>query len=204
MTTIKYAAITTDNNSVGLVSYYNTAAGPFTDFQAAYHATNPNQQLVDIGQSKFPEGQGWSETVVASQGSGVKQYRPKGNIFQTIDTVRTKVVQLVINKMPYFEYSGTVTFKGKTFARDHETRDDIVLLANTVSISNSFATELLPLRVLADDNTEVSIDTIHEAQDFALSMLSPLKGVYAAEADQVAAIMAMTTITQLVQYIDPR
>lgn len=199
MAFIKYAAITNDDFSVGFVSYFDAGSGSFAEFKANYEAVQTNQLIVNIDGSAFPEGQGWEQLT-----ADVVQFHPVDGIFQIVPAVKEKLCAQIAGRTPSLEYVGTAKFKGESFARDHSTRDDVVLLANTVATSPALAAELLPLRVNSIDFAEVTVDTVADAQAFALAMLSPTKTVYAEQADQIAAVQAMTTITQLIQYVDPR
>lgn len=196
MAIIKYAVISSDNGSVGFVGFFDTSTGSFSAFQASYNAANPTRSVVDITGSQFPDGQGWQ--------FANNQYTPTDGAFRGVAEVKAKVCAQVSSKTSQIEYAGFVTFRDKQFPRDHSTRDAVVLLANSVGSSAALASTLLPLKVNAIDFSELTIETVADAQDFALAMLQPLKAVYAAQAEQMAAVQAMTNITQLVQYIDPR
>lgn len=166
-------------------------------FKADFESANPGLELVDTAGSIFPSGQNWYS------GVGLYQRLPyEGN--GAFAVIQAKLLNNISLRTEEIQYSGTVTFKGEQFPRTHDTRGDVVLLATAAGSSAAMAAALLPLRVNSISMEEVTIDNVTEANDFALAMLNPLKAVYAGQADQIAAVQAMTTITQLIQYIDPR
>ena len=189
---MRYAVVSTDQFFVYSAHGYD--GSNWSTFKSSYESANPGKLLVDLGASSFPLGQGWTQ-----DSDGIYPVNP----YNKTD-VLANLITAIQFRTGELEYGGTVTFKGHELPRDHDTRDDIVLLALSCMTSTSMATELLPLRVNAIDTEEVVISNVTEAEDFALAVLSPTKSIYAGQADQIAAIKAMTTITQLVQYVDPR
>lgn len=193
--TVKYVITTTADNTAELYDIYGGM--DFAGFKVQYETDHPGKVIVEVGDSVFPAGQDWYS------GDGPYQRLPKPG-GSTFEYIQTNIIKNIVARTELIEYEGFVTFKSKQFPRDHETRDDVVLLACTSSVSPAIAAEMLPLRVNAIDFSEVTIANTTEALDFALAMLGPTKEVYADQADQIAAVKAITTIAGLVQYVDPR
>ena len=189
---MKYAVIDTANSYV--FSAHEYTGTNWTLFKSTYESEHEDKLLVDLGASMFPSGQEWSQET-----DGVYPSEPK-----SVNDVRANVLASIQRRTNDLEYNGVVTFKGQDLPRDHDTRDDVVLMAVSCISSTELAASLLPLRVNAINTAEVTIDTVADAKDFALAMLSPTKAIYANQADQIASVNAMTTITQLITYIDPR
>lgn len=192
---INYVTINPAANTALAFDTYTGA--DWAAFKANFETSNPTLRLVDIGASAFPSGQNWY--------SGVGQYQrlPYAGD-ETFAKVQQNILKNIQLRTEQLEYSGTITYGGHPFPRDHDTRDDVVLLATSAVASSALSAALLPLRVNALDGAEVVIGTVSDAENFALAMLSPLKATYAGQADQLAAVQAMTTITALCQYVDPR
>lgn len=189
---MKYAVIDTANSYV--FSAHEYTGTNWALFKTTYEEEHSDRLLIDLGASLFPSGQGWSQET-----DGTYPSEPKG-----VNDVRANVLAAIQRRTNELEYSGVVTFKSQDFPRDHDTRDAVVLMAVSCIASAELASSLLPLRVNAINTTEVTISTVADAKDFALAMLSPTKSIYANQADQIAAVNAMTAITQLITYIDPR
>lgn len=191
---MKYASINAGNTLVYFVANYT--GSDFPAFRSAYEAENPGKTLVSLGFSTFPDGQGWVQES--------NQIAPADGLPKGMADILPGIMAAIQFKTDQLEYDGTVTFKGEQFPSNHDVRDDVVLLAVSVSMDAGFASELLPLRVNSIDGSEVTIANVTEAKEFALIMLNPMKSIYAGNADQLAAVQAMLNVTQLMQYVDPR
>lgn len=191
---MNYAIINAGNTLVYSVHVFD--GGDWFSFKTTWQAANPGYLLVDLGSSVFPAGQGW-----ISESDGLY---PPNLEYQGVNDVRPNILNAIQYRTKEIQYAGTVTFKDEQFPRDHTTRDDVVLLANSVSSSASMAAALLPLKVNAIDFSEVTISTVADAEEFALAMLSPIKSIYDGQATQIATVQGMSTITELITYTDPR
>jgi len=191
---MRYAVI--DNANSLVYSTHEYTGSNWTDFKAQYEHDHDLRKLVDLGSSAFPYGQGW---VKDTDGIYPPDGAPKG-----VADVLPAIQSAIRYKTDQLEYAGTVTFEGELFPRDHDTRDDVVLLALAALTSPAMESSLLPLKVNGISGAEVVISDANDAQTFALAYLSPLKAIYAGQAAQLASVAAMTTITQLIQYIDAR
>lgn len=191
---MRYAVINNDSTLVYSVHEYD--GNDWATFQAEYSVNNPGKSLRLLEGSTFPAGQGWTQD---TDGIYPSDGEPKG-----LADVLPAIYRAIEFRTDQLQYSGTVTFKGHQFPRSHEVRDDVVLLANSVINNAAVAAALLPLRINAIDQAEVTIDTVAEANNFALAMLSSLKADYAGQADQIAMVKSFVNITQAILYVDPR
>lgn len=190
---MRYAVINSANTLV--YSAHEYTGSDWVTFKAGYESANPGKLLVDLGSSVFPAGQGWTQET-----DGI--YPPTASV--GIADVMLGILTAIEFRTDQIEETGSVTFKGHPFPRRHDIRDNVVLLYTCCAADADFITELLPLEIVAQDGAIVSVDNLADTKSFALAMLSDLKSGYSAQATQIAAVQAMTTITQLVQYVDPR
>ena len=189
---MRYAVI---NNANTLVySVHDYTGSDWAIFKAAYESSNPGLLLVDLGSSVFPAGQGWSQET-----GGIYPQAAKG-----VADVVPAILSAIEFRTEQIEESGSVTFKGHPLPRNHEVRDDVVLLYLACAADPDFITALLPLPVPSQDGTVVTVDNLSQAKTFAMAMLADLKDGYADQATEITAVQAMTTITQVIQYTDPR
>lgn len=192
---INYVTINPTSNTA--IAFDKYTGGDWNTFKNNFESINTNLKLVDIGSSNFPTSQNWYS------GEGLYQRLPNtgGESFLSI---QQNILKNITQKFDEIQYSGSVVFKGHHFPRSHDVRNDVALLACAANTTPFMASSLLPLKVNSISFEEVTIETVEEALDFALAMLSPTKSLYNSQADEVAEVMAMTTITQLITYIDPR
>lgn len=190
---MRYAIINDADTLVFSVHDYNGV--DWETFKEGWEASNPGYLLVDLGSSAFPAGQGWTQetdgTYPPTESVGIAGVMPA-----ILNAIEVRTTQL--------EETGSVSFKGHPFPRTHTVRDGVVLLYTCCASDADFIDQLLPLEVVAQDGAIVSVDNLADSKDFALAMLASLKATYSSQATQIAAVQAMTTITLLIQYVDPR
>jgi hypothetical protein len=196
----KYAVVSTDgtNLAIGAGIYTGTS---FSDFASGYADAHPNQLPIDIGTSLFPAGQGWMQS---TDTNGRVTWAPPGNQPYTMAQVRAGLLASIIAKTQQLLNNGTITYNSHPFPTDAGSRAEFGVLAALVGTSSTAASALLPYAITSLDGTEMSLATTDEAMAFAVPLAALAKTYDAAEDVQVAAVTAMTTINQLVSYIDPR
>lgn len=190
---MRYAVINDADTLVYSVHDYNGV--DWETFKEGWDASNPGYLLVDLGSSVFPAGQGWTQDT-----DGI--YPPTESV--GIAGVMPAILTAIEFKTTQLEETGSVSFKGHPFPRTHTVRDGVVLLYTCCASDVDFIDQLLPLEVVAQDGAIVSVDNLTDSKNFAMAMLASLKDGYSAQATQIDAVQGMTTITQLIQYTDPR
>ena len=189
---IKYCVTYPKTNKATKVDLYVGSA--WEVFKAEYEHNHPETELVDITFSDFPIGHNWDEL-------GRDSYEVTGDV--SLDENKALAMKQVITHANAMSSSTFIEYNGKHFDNKEKVLKG---LTNVITLEDSphFTGQLLPFLMLSDDLQIEVFNTIEEVDKMITAVISKDVAWNNSTVKEVAKLLDITTIKQLVLYIDKR
>lgn len=191
---IKYAIIQVSSNTVSGAGVYDGDA--WSTFKSSYEEQHNGDTLIDIGNSSFPDGQGWYQ---CSDGT----FKPKSSPTQTIDITKNNLIIQIQRKTDMLRFGGFFTVDGKKFKKNQEYVHDIGLLS---ALRENIAPSDYPIHLSASEPLG-QFQVFNNATDvlnFSLDILKDNLSIINSNTVEISKINTISSIEDAVKYNDHR